>query len=63
MNNIITKELKGQDVVPVLAVPVSTVGRVFWQDMPKFGGPGRKKKACEKRICLNLKADEVIRNI
>ena len=23
------------------------------RDMPKFGGPGRKKKACILRICLN----------
>ena len=38
MNNIITKELKGQDVVPVLAVPVTTVGRVYFAKIcPSLG--------------------------
>lgn len=33
----------------------------FCRDKPKFGGPGRKKKCCEKRKCENLMTIDEVR--
>ena len=33
----------------------------FCRDKPKFGGPGRKKKCCEKRKCENLLTIDEVR--
>ena len=53
-------------MVPVLAAKAKAmiveVVRRFCRDMTRFGGPGRKKKCCEKRTCLNPYISEVRTN-
>ena len=47
------KKLKGKRCKECEGCLASNCGEcVFCLDMPKFGGPGRMKQACEKRACL-----------
>ena len=47
------KKLKGKRCKECEGCQASNCGEcVFCLDMPKFGGPGRMKQACEKRTCL-----------
>ena len=34
---------------------------LYCQDKPKFGGPGKKKQCCEKRKCLEMQNNKVMK--